>query len=168
MIAMSSIQRGLLLGSASVLRRHLIPRDNQRCHQKPFDEPELQARLSITLWSPAWQTWPGFRMPLLEVQMTEVVETGTTRRRRRQTARNTNARASSPTRRGRSARQTTEQVLADLDRVVSALIKENRELTPIVERAAGHCEICGAEASRLICHERWEYEDAAGIAVCAS
>jgi hypothetical protein len=52
---------------------------------------------------------------------------------------------------------------ADLSRVLSQrLWKQVR--APIVERAAGHCEICGAEARRLICHERWEYEDAAGIA----
>jgi hypothetical protein len=113
------------------------PRDDHRCHTNLFDAPEVQARLSITWWSPASRTWPGFRMPLLEVHMTEVVETTTTRRRRRQTARNTSARASSLTRRGRSARQTTEQVLADLDRVVSALIKENRELSRQVERFSG-------------------------------
>src|SRR6202022_3231752 len=57
--------------------------------------------------------------------------------RRPQTARNTSARASSSTRRGRSAKQTTEQVLADLDRMVSVLIKENRELSRQVERFSG-------------------------------
>jgi hypothetical protein len=66
--------------------------------------------------------------------MAEVLETATTRRRRRQTARNTSARASSSTRRGRGARQTTEHVLADLDRMVSALIKENRELSRQIDR----------------------------------
>ena len=69
--------------------------------------------------------------------MTDVVETATPRRRRPQTARNTSARASSSTRRGRSAKQTTEQVLADLDRMVSVLIKENRELSRQVERVSG-------------------------------
>ncbi len=52
---------------------------------------------------------------------------------------------------------------ADLSRVLSQrLWKQVR--APIVERAASHCEICGAEVSRLICHERWKYDDDAGIA----
>ena len=66
--------------------------------------------------------------------MTDVVETAKPRRRRPQMARNTSVRASSSTRRGRSARQTTEQVLADLDRMVSALIKENRDLSRQIDR----------------------------------
>lgn len=52
---------------------------------------------------------------------------------------------------------------ADLSRVLSQrLWKQVR--APVVERAAGRCEICGAPVKRLICHERWEYDDTAGIA----
>jgi hypothetical protein len=60
--------------------------------------------------------------------MTEVQEKSTTQRRRSGGARNTNAKRSSSTRSSRGQRQPTEQVLAELEPMISALIKENREL----------------------------------------
>jgi hypothetical protein len=30
---------------------------------------------------------------------------------------------------------------------------------PALDRAAGHCEICGAVSSPLLCHEQWSYDD---------
>ena len=60
--------------------------------------------------------------------MAEVPEKTTTRRRRSQTAKSRDVKPSSATRRGRGVRQATESVLADLDRMISTLIKENREL----------------------------------------
>ena len=33
---------------------------------------------------------------------------------------------------------------------------------PVIERAAGRCEVCGDDVpSRMICHERWLYDDEA-------
>jgi hypothetical protein len=60
--------------------------------------------------------------------MAEVQEKTTTRGRRRPAARNRGGKPSSGARRSRGVRQPTESVLADLDRIVSALIQENREL----------------------------------------
>jgi N-methylhydantoinase B/oxoprolinase/acetone carboxylase alpha subunit len=48
--------------------------------------------------------------------------------------RNGDGRSSSATRRSRGSRQPTEQVLADLDRMISALIKENGELHRQIDR----------------------------------
>src|SRR5438105_6146139 len=58
--------------------------------------------------------------------MAEVMKKTTVRRRR--VVRNGDEGTSSATRRSGGSRQPTEQVLADLDRMISALIKENREL----------------------------------------
>jgi hypothetical protein len=52
----------------------------------------------------------------------------TTVRRRRVRVRNGEGRTSSATRRSPGSRKPTERVLADLDRMISALIKENGEL----------------------------------------
>lgn len=60
--------------------------------------------------------------------MAEVQEKTRTRRRQSRGARNSDAKPASATRRGRGVRQPTEGVLADLERMVYALIKENREL----------------------------------------
>jgi len=60
--------------------------------------------------------------------MAEVPEKTTTRPRRSQTARSRDVKPSSATRRGRGGRQAAESVVADLDRMISALIKENRDL----------------------------------------
>jgi hypothetical protein len=60
--------------------------------------------------------------------MTGVQENSTTQQRRRRRARNTNASRSSPTRSGRAGRQPADQVLAELEPMISALIKENRQL----------------------------------------
>jgi hypothetical protein len=60
--------------------------------------------------------------------MAEVLEKTTSRRRRSPGARNSDAKTSSSTRRSRGVRQPTERVLSELDQMVSALIKENREL----------------------------------------
>jgi hypothetical protein len=58
----------------------------------------------------------------------------TTVRRRRVPVRDGNGRTSSATRRSPGSRQPTELVLADLDRMISALIKENRELHRQIDR----------------------------------
>jgi len=39
---------------------------------------------------------------------------------------------------------------------------------PVLDRAAGHCEVCGAASARLQCHEQWEYQDDAGRRVLTS
>jgi len=31
---------------------------------------------------------------------------------------------------------------------------------PTLDRAAGRCEVCGIASARLICHEKWSYDDA--------
>lgn len=33
---------------------------------------------------------------------------------------------------------------------------------PVLDRAAGHCEVCGVVSARLTCHEQWDYQDDAG------
>ena len=58
----------------------------------------------------------------------------TTVRRRRVRVRNGEGRTSSATRRSPGSRQPTERVLADLDRMISVLIKENRELHRHIDR----------------------------------
>ena len=60
--------------------------------------------------------------------MTGVPEKSTTQRRRSGGARSTNGRRSSSAGSGRGARQPAHQVLAELEPMISALIKENREL----------------------------------------
>jgi hypothetical protein len=60
--------------------------------------------------------------------MTGVQENSTTQQLRRRRARNTNTDRSSPTRSGRAGRQPADQVLAELEAMISSLIKENREL----------------------------------------
>jgi hypothetical protein len=57
-----------------------------------------------------------------------VQQNNTTQQRRRRRAGNTNTGRSSPTRSGRAGRQPADQVLAELETMISALIKENREL----------------------------------------
>src|SRR2546421_12463461 len=58
----------------------------------------------------------------------------TTVRRRRVRVRNGEGRTSSATRRSPGSRQPPERVLADLDRMISALIKENGELHRQIDR----------------------------------
>ena len=60
--------------------------------------------------------------------MTEVQEGTTTQRRRSERARNANPGRSSSVRSGRGGRQPAEKVLAELEPMISALIKENHEL----------------------------------------
>jgi pimeloyl-ACP methyl ester carboxylesterase len=55
-------------------------------------------------------------------------------RRRRRAGRNREARSPSATRRSRGAQRPIEEVLSDLDRMISALINENRELRRQAER----------------------------------
>ena len=69
--------------------------------------------------------------------MTDIQQETTTQRRRRGGGRDKNAGRSSPARAGRAGRggrQPAEQVLAELEPMVSALIKENRELQRQIER----------------------------------
>src|SRR5438132_12859374 len=60
--------------------------------------------------------------------MAEVQEKTRTRRRQSRAVQNGDAQPTTASRRGRRVRQPTAAVLADLDRMISALIKENREL----------------------------------------
>ncbi len=66
--------------------------------------------------------------------MAEVPEKTRTRRRRSRTARSGDMKPSSATRRGRGARQGAESVMADIDRMISALIKENRDLQRQIDK----------------------------------
>lgn len=34
---------------------------------------------------------------------------------------------------------------------------------PVLERAAGHCEVCGAPTNRLLCHEQWSYNESSAV-----
>ena len=61
-------------------------------------------------------------------------ETPVTRRRSSRAIRNGDVKPSSATRRSRGVRQPTQSVLADVDRMISALIKENRELQRQIEK----------------------------------
>jgi hypothetical protein len=56
--------------------------------------------------------------------MTGVQENSTTQQRRRRRERNTDTNRSSPTRSGRARRQPADQVLPELEAMISALIKE--------------------------------------------
>jgi hypothetical protein len=60
--------------------------------------------------------------------MTGVQEKGMTQRRRRAGSRNTNARGSSSAGSSRGAHQPAQQLLAELEPMISALINENRHL----------------------------------------
>jgi hypothetical protein len=60
--------------------------------------------------------------------MATAQETPTTRRRSSRAPRNSEMKPASATRRSRGVRQPSQNVLAGLDRMISALIKENREL----------------------------------------
>ena len=66
--------------------------------------------------------------------MTTAQETPTTRRRSSRVVRNSEVKPSSATRRSRGGREPTQSVLADVDRMISALIKENRELQRQIEK----------------------------------
>jgi hypothetical protein len=66
--------------------------------------------------------------------MTTAQETPITRRRSSRAVRNSEVKPSSATRRSRAVRQPTASVLADLDRMISALIKENRELQRQIDK----------------------------------
>jgi hypothetical protein len=66
--------------------------------------------------------------------MTGVQESSTTQQRRRTRAQNTNTGRSSPTRSGRPGRQPADQVLTELEAMISALIKENRELQRQIDK----------------------------------
>lgn len=58
----------------------------------------------------------------------------TRRSRPRVASQTSNAKASSPARRSRGSRQPADRVLAELDQMVSVLIKENRDLQRRIER----------------------------------
>ena len=61
-------------------------------------------------------------------------ETPITRRRSSGAVRNSDVKPSAASRRSRGVRQPTQSVLADLDRMISALIKENRELNRQIDK----------------------------------
>jgi hypothetical protein len=85
--------------------------------------------------------------------MAEVQEKTTTRRRRSRTTKDSE-KPSSATRRARGVRQPAESVVADLDRMISALIKENRDLQRQVDKltrqAAGAGSTTAERALRSI------------------
>jgi hypothetical protein len=66
--------------------------------------------------------------------MATVQETPRIRRRSSRARRNSDGKTSSATRRRRGVRQSREGVLADLDRMISALIKEHRELQRQIDK----------------------------------
>jgi hypothetical protein len=66
--------------------------------------------------------------------MTRVQENSTAQTRQGGRARNSNASGSSPTRSGRAGRHPADQALAELEPMISALIKENRELQRQIDR----------------------------------
>lgn len=39
----------------------------------------------------------------------------------------------------------------------------NKIRKPVLDRAAGRCEVCAVANQRLICHEQWDYHDATGV-----
>lgn len=39
----------------------------------------------------------------------------------------------------------------------------NRIRQPVLDRAAGRCEVCSGATARLLCHEHWNYDDAASV-----
>jgi hypothetical protein len=39
----------------------------------------------------------------------------------------------------------------------------NRIRIPVLDKAAGSCEVCGSASARLQCHEQWRYDDVMGI-----
>jgi hypothetical protein len=66
--------------------------------------------------------------------MSEVQEKATTQRRRSGRAHSTNGQRSSSARSNRRGRQPAEQIVAELEPMISALIKENRELNRQIEK----------------------------------
>jgi N-methylhydantoinase B/oxoprolinase/acetone carboxylase alpha subunit len=66
--------------------------------------------------------------------MAATQETPITRRRSSRPVRNSDVKPSSATRRSRGVRQPTQSVLADLDQMITALIKENRELQRQIDK----------------------------------
>jgi hypothetical protein len=73
-------------------------------------------------------------LPILESPMPTANETPISRRRSSRAAGNSGVKPSPATRRSRGVRQPTPSVLADLDRMISALIKENRELQRQIDK----------------------------------
>ena len=103
------------------------------------DDSRLAAQDTIAKRLTFCKTGRLFFVPtnaILEGPMTTAQETPITRRRSSRAARNSDAKPSSATRRSRGVRQPTESVLADLDRMISALIKENRELHRQIDKVS--------------------------------
>jgi hypothetical protein len=68
--------------------------------------------------------------------MAEVQEKPRTRRPQTRPVRRSDVKPTRASNRGRGLRQPTEGVLADLDRMISALIKENRDLHRQIDKPA--------------------------------
>src|SRR3989440_11271514 len=79
--------------------------------------------------------------------MTGVQENSTTQQRRRGRARNTNTGRSSPARSGRAGRPPADQVVAELELMISALIKENRELHRQIDKLSKQSVGAGSTAT---------------------
>jgi pimeloyl-ACP methyl ester carboxylesterase len=123
--------------------RLLAGRDD-RLFPAEFQRRVAEARLGITA-----DELPGGHLNALShpvdladrLESTAAASQTTTRRRApREPGRKTQAR----TRRSRAARQPIEEVLADLDRMISALLEENRELRRRVERLSRQAEGVGS------------------------
>jgi pimeloyl-ACP methyl ester carboxylesterase len=101
---------------------------------------DFQRRVALTRLGITPEEMPGGHLSALSQpgelsdRLEAAAQPRTPTRRRRRTARNSDLKPQSATRRGRAAREPIERVLADLDRMVSALIKENRELRRRVDR----------------------------------
>jgi hypothetical protein len=39
----------------------------------------------------------------------------------------------------------------------------NRIRAPVLERAAGRCEVCASDTTRLLCHEEWSYNETTAV-----
>jgi hypothetical protein len=72
----------------------------------------------------------------VEVPMPQVTQESTPRRRRGRAA--SGSQATTRTRRSQAPSRSLERMVADLDRTISALIKENRDLQRQIERLSRH------------------------------
>src|SRR6266568_538488 len=79
--------------------------------------------------------------------MTEVQRKASTRRRRSGRAQSTNGPRSSPARSNRRARQPADQLVAELEPMISALIKENRELHRQIDKLGKQSVGAGSAAA---------------------
>jgi hypothetical protein len=93
------------------------------------DSSSTRDTFAIAIICETWQTdLRPDKHPHREVAMAEVQEKPRTPRPQTRAVRRSDVEPTRASHRGRGRRQPTEGVLADLDRMISALIKENRDL----------------------------------------